>query len=119
MDHKVQAYKVRFPDQTYSRGGATPFCASRGKVWSSEQGLSSHITLVTETWAEGYHHNPPISVPHPYDGAEILDLVAGTETPVDVETSVKKRIAKIEGWHSAGRVNQIVALKAYLQGRTP
>lgn len=113
---KPEAFKIRFPDGTYSRGGSRPTKAPRGKVWASKGAFSGHITLATETWANRFPDTFP--EPHPYEGAVVLDLVAGTEHPLDVEASVKKQLSKLEDLQRPDFYqDRIDRLKEYLNVR--
>jgi hypothetical protein len=110
---KHKAYKIRFPDGGYSTGGSEPIRGPRGKVWVSKQALSSHVTLVTEAWAQRL--SDPHSSPHPYEGAAALDLVAGDEAPVDVQGAIEKLLVR---WGSLPhRAERLATLQAYLQDR--
>ena len=112
---KVEAFKIRFPNQKYSGGRSEPQQAPRGKVWSSKQALSSHITLVTETW---FNLSSGKLGSHPYEDAVILDLVQNTEDPLDWRASVERLAAKLQDplryWNSDSHRAKVKALKDFL-----
>jgi len=115
MALKVEAFKIRFPNQKYSGGKSEPQQAPRGKVWSSKQALSSHITLVTETW---FNLNSPNLGQHPYKDAVVLDLVQGTEYPLDWRASAERLAAKLQDplryWNSESHKAKVKALNDFL-----
>jgi hypothetical protein len=114
---KHKAYKIRLRDGGYSKGGSEAGRGPRGKVWVSKQALSSHVTLVTEAWAQRLSdpHSSPHPSPHPYEGAAALDLVAGDEAPVDVQGAIEKLLVR---WGSLPhRAKRLATLQAYLLDR--
>ena len=126
MAYKHVAVKIRFPNNTFSRGGASPDAATastRGKIWGSAGALSNHLTLVTNTWAEEQDSSTLSDKPHPYRDAVLVDLISQTEVQLDVQASIERLIAKLvaycDQWDSELNRSKIFALRSYCEINYP
>jgi len=103
---RPEAFKIRLPNGRFSCGGAYLKSSRNGKVWGSRGALKQHISLVTECW-----HGRGT---HPYAGAMICDLMAGTEEAFDVAAAARELADRLKKWPFGARRSDILALEKHI-----